>query len=132
MKKFFLLGGALFILSACANVAEFHSACMKTNTAIAGQVACVKANVAQSPDLQSDTLVEEYLKTGDLLVEQVQTGTISEAEAQMRFIQKLNDIRQQGLREDAYRAQIFEAYYNRFPRHTTCTPSGDDLHCTTY
>ncbi|MCB9988158.1 MAG: hypothetical protein H6868_02355 [Rhodospirillales bacterium] len=131
--RYSMLCGLGFLLTACAaSVTEYHSVCMETYETIAQQVACVKANVAQTPDMQRDTLIHEYLKTGDLLVQQVRNGETSEADAQLRFIEKLNEIRRKGLQEEAYRAQIFEAYDRRFPVQTTCVPVGNEMHCTSY
>lgn len=132
IKKAAVFSVALW-LAGCASVSDYHGACMDAYKTIASQLSCIKANLAQDPAMQDDMLVQEYLQTGDLLSRQVQSGKLSEQEAQLRFIEKLNEIRARELQEQAYRAQIDRLYQMSFPRETICVPTGKGgTRCTTY
>ena len=131
MRKylFFL---ALALTAGCTTIETYHTACTEGYDTIAAQVACVRANVAQNPSMQSDTQTQEYLKTGDYLAQQVAEGKMSEKEAQMHFVAKLNQTRQEALREQAYQATIDRANRDMLPRQTECHQKGDKTYCTTY
>ena len=84
---------ALLFITACTTpVSTYHNACIEGNLAFAEQVACIKANVRET-GLRRDTLVQEYLMTGDLLVGQVQRGEITEDQARLQLTRKLNEIK---------------------------------------
>jgi len=110
----FLLLTVVLALGGCTSVATYHDACVEFNHTIAAQVDCVRANVAEHPPRQDDALVREYLLTGDQLVRHVNAGRMSEYEAQLRFQQKLNEIRRRELEEQALQAEIDRAYDRRF------------------
>lgn len=118
-----------FLLAACTSVERYHNACLEQNNRIADQVACIKANVAADEYMRDDTLVQEYIKTGDVLVENVANGRMTEREAQLRLVEKLNDMRAQELRNQAYEAEI---YRHRFPRETRCRQDGAHIYCSEY
>lgn len=109
-----LLLTAVLALGGCTSVVTYHNACTEFNHTIAQQVNCVHANVAQNPPMQDDTLVREYLMTGDALAGQVAAGQITEQAAQLRFQQKLNEIRRRELEEQALQAEISRANDRRF------------------
>lgn len=131
--RLFLPVALLLMLAACTGIDTYYNACTDAYHTIEAQVSCVKANVAQNSMLQDDPLTQEFIRTGDVLVKRVAAGKLSEDEAQLRFVQALNNLRQQGLREQAYQAQIDRANRDMFPRQTQCE-KGDDgkLYCTTY
>jgi hypothetical protein len=123
---------ALLALPACTTVADYHNACLEQNTYIAAQVACVKQNVAADDYMRNDTLVQEYIKTGDVLVERVAHKELTERQAQLQLVEKLNQMRQQQLREQAALAEIDRANRDRFPRETRCHQNGAHIYCTEY
>lgn len=124
---------ALF-LSACGGVSmgAQHMGCMESYADFANQVACVRNALSNDPYMAGDTLVQEYLMTGDMLAAEVRAGRIGEDEARLRFMQKLNAVKQAALAQQAQRAQIQSAADLRFPRTTTCRPWGADVRCTTF
>lgn len=88
-----LLVITLLIAAACTTpVSTYHNACIEGNLAFADEVACIKANVRES-GLRRDTLVQEYLMTSDILLQQVQRGEITEDQARLQLTRKLNEIR---------------------------------------
>lgn len=117
------------IIAACTSVESYHNACLEQNNRIADQVACIKANVAADEYMRGDTLVQEYIKTGEVLVEKVANGQLTEREAQLRLVEKLNYMRGQELRKQAYQAEI---YRNSFPRETSCRQDGAHIYCSEY
>ena len=119
----------IILLSACATVESYHNACLEQNNRIADQVACIKANVAADEYMRGDTLVREYIKTGEVLVEKVANGQMTEREAQLRLVEKLNDMRGQELRNQAYQAEI---HRNSFSRETRCRQDGAHIYCSEY
>ncbi len=133
MMKRIVMMMALLVCVSCTSVETYHNACIDGHATIASQVGCVKANILQDDLLKNDTLAQEYIRTGDLLVKQVAEGKISEEEAQLRFVQTLNRVRRDELREQAYRAQIDRANRDLLPRETECTQRGDGtINCRTY
>jgi hypothetical protein len=124
---------ALFLLlSACTGITTYHNACMDMPAPFAQQVDCVKANVAQNSALASDTLVQEYLATGDLLVSQVRSGEMSEDKARLLFIQKLNDMKRAEAELLARQAEAQRSWDRQWPFYTDCYRSGADMHCRSY
>ncbi len=117
MKKYLFALAAFLVLGGCTTVTTYHNACTEYNHTIATQVGCVRANVQKNPGLQDDTLVLEYLQTGDMLVQRVANGQMSETQAQLQFVQKLNQIKQIELDLMAKQARIDRSYDRRwFPR----------------
>jgi len=116
-----ILLAAVLVLGGCTTVTTYHNACTEFNHTIAAQVGCVRANVEKDATLRDDTLVKEYLGTGDLLVQRVAAGQMSETQAQLQFVQKLNQIKQIELDQMAKQARIDRAYdrmwYPRCRRH---------------
>jgi hypothetical protein len=112
MKNYLWILGLFTIvtLGGCTTVTTYHNACTEYNHTIATQVGCVRANVQKNPGMQDDTLVQEYLRTGDMLVQRVAAGQMSETQAQLQFVQKLNQIKQTELNQMAQQARIDRAY----------------------
>jgi len=134
MKKYLLITGTL-LLSACAtgpSISQQHNACMDTAPHFTAQVECVAIMVESDPYLSQDTLIREYLQTGHLLAADVRNGRLSEQEARLRFLEKLNFIKGEQLRRDATQARMMSDMDRRFPRHTSCVPVGNTTQCTTY
>ena len=124
---------SLCILTACgATMGAQHTGCMDAYPDFANQVACVKNTVIADPYLRDDTLVREYIMTGDLLAEEVRQGRIGEDEARLQFLQKLNEIENRQLQRAATEARMNRDIQKSFPRHTTCVPAGNGTQCTTY
>ncbi len=123
---------ALILLPACTTVETYHNACVQAHGTIAAQVGCVKANVMADGTLRDDTLAQEYIRTGELLAQRVQNGKLSEEEAQLRFVQTLNKVRRDELRERAYQAEIDRNNRDMFPRETECEKRGGRLYCKSY
>lgn len=131
MKIFFVMA-AVLLLAACTTVTDYHNACMEGFASLADQVACVKSNVAQSEAVKDDTLVQEYLATGDLLVQQVADGKLSEKAARVKFIAALNRIDRIALENMALRARADHLYHRDRPRFTNCQRDGESVTCQTY
>lgn len=110
MKKHLWALAAVLALGGCTSVTTYHNACTEYNHTIVTQVGCVRANVQQNPSMQDDTLVQEYLQTGDMLVQRVAAGQMSETQAQLEFVQKLNQIKQIELDQMAAQARIDRSY----------------------
>src|SRR5688500_8144653 len=109
------------MLTACTTpVTTYHNACMQGHARFADQVGCIRANVAMDASKQNDTLVQEYVMTGDMLVKQVHEGKISEDEARLQFVNKLNDIRRRELDMLADEARISRYHAPLWPRFTDC------------
>ena len=126
---------ALLFLSACAtgpSLSQQHNACMDTAPNFGAQVDCVAYMVAGDPYMREDTLIREYVQTGEILAAEVRNGRLSEQEARLRFLEKLNDIKAEQLRRDATEARMMRDIDRSFPRHTTCVPVGNSTQCTTY
>lgn len=130
-KSFFALFPAIF-LGACTGLSDYHTACMDGFARLADQVACVRANVEQNASLRDDTLVREYLLTGDLLVTQVADGTMAEDAARLEFLKELNKIEQLDLERRAHEALIDRATRPRIPSFTTCRRRDGVVECTRY
>lgn len=132
MKILFSVFLVLF-LAACTSVETYHNACIEGNATISSQVSCVKANILQDDLLKDDTLAQEYIRTGDLLVKRVAEGKMSEEEAQLKFVKTLNRVRRDELRERAYQATIDRANRDTLPRETVCEERSDGrLYCRSY
>ena len=122
-------------LSACAtlpSLSQHHNGCMDSAPNFKGQVDCVAYMVAADPYLREDTLVREYLQTGEILAAEVARGRLSEQEARLKFIEKLNDVKSMQLQRDATETRMMRDMQSRFPRQTTCVPVGNTTQCTTY
>ena len=126
---------ALLLLSACAtlpSLSQHHNGCMDSTPDFKGQVDCVAYMVAADPYLREDTLVREYLQTGEILAVEVSRGRITEQEARLKFIEKLNDVKGMQLQRDATETRMMRDMQSSIPRHTSCVPVGNTTQCTTY
>lgn len=117
------------MLAACTSVADYYNGCINQNTYIAGQVSCIKGQIAADQYLRNDTYAQEFIRAGDVLVEKVANGRMTEREAQLKLVERLNQMRQDQLREQAYQSQIDR---DRFPRDLQCHRDGDNIYCTEY
>ena len=122
----------LLTLAACTTVETYHNACIEAHNTIAEQVGCVKANITEDNMLREDTLAQEYIRTGDYLVREAAEGRMTEEEAQLRFVQTLNRVRRDELREHAYQAAIDRYHRDQWPAQTECVQRDGRLFCTTY
>lgn len=120
---------ATLMLGACTTVEDYYNGCIMQNTYIAGQVACIKGNIAADQYLRGDTYAQEFVRAGDVLVEKVANGRMTEREAQLKLVERLNQMRQDLLKDQAYQSQIDR---NRFPRDLNCRRDGDNIYCTEY
>ena len=117
----------------CAvDVATYHTRCMENGAAFAEQVACVKAGVASEPSLKNDTLVQEYVLTGEELVKQAHDGKLTEAQARLMFTHRLNDIEQRQADLLAEQARANRAFGADHPHFSTCHRNGSSVECTSY
>lgn len=120
------------LLAACTGLSDYHTACMDGFARLADQVACVRANVERNASLRDDTLVREYLLTGDLLAKQVADGTMSEDAARLEFIRELNKIEQIELERQAHAAMIERANRPHIPPFAACRRAGGAVECVRY
>ena len=124
-----------FMLVGCvAPLTTYHENCMNQPLPFADQVACVKQQItAEGASGYDKGLVSEYLQTGNVLVRKVELGEISEEEARLEFISKLNDVRARDTQMRAQQAAINDYYDRQFPRYTDCVPdSNGGLQCRTF
>jgi hypothetical protein len=129
MKRFIAVF-AVLVMAGCANVTDFHNACQSGNAAFADQVACVKANINEHGGYANDTYLQEYVMTGEELARQVHAGRISEDQARLQWVEKLNDIRQAQLTETAAQNSINRSW--DWPHYTDCHRSGEHIFCDTW
>lgn len=130
-----IAAAAVAALSACTSLpslSQHHAGCMETAPNFKGQVDCVAFMVAADPYLREDTLVLEYVETGEFLAARVARGDIDEQQARLQFLEKLNDVKAAQLTRDATSARMMRDIERGFPRHTTCVPVGGRMNCTTY
>jgi uncharacterized lipoprotein len=135
MKKIICAALCAASLSACAtlpSLSQHHNGCMDSAPTFKGQVDCVAYMVAADPYMRDDTLVREYIQTGEILAAEVARGQMFEAEARLRFVEKLNDVKERQLRRDATETRMMRDMQSSFPRQTTCVPVGNTTQCTTY
>ncbi|MBU0800420.1 MAG: hypothetical protein KKA05_05385 [Alphaproteobacteria bacterium] len=132
MKHVLAFATALLLAGCGTSVTTYHTNCMDAYPDFANQLACVKNNIAADPYQSNDTLVREYLLTGDMLAADVRAGKISDESARLQFLQKLNDIKRIELEQMANESRIRRDMDMRFPRQTTCHPVGGSVQCTTY
>lgn len=124
-----------FLLSSCAalpEVGDYHEACMKQFSGFSDEVLCIKRYVAADPAMNGDTLVQEYVMTGEKLASGVQNGTLGPDDARLQLLQKLNDIKQKRLDRLVDEARLQRMNERSFPRGTTCHRVGDTVQCTTF
>lgn len=122
-------------LAACASLpslSQHHNGCVDSAPNFKAQVDCVAFMVAADPYMREDTLVREYIQTGEILAAQVAQGRLNESDARLQFIEKLNDVKARQLQRDATEARMMRDMERSFPRHTTCVPVGGRTQCTTY
>lgn len=125
MKGLMIVAGAV-LLAACGPTLEArHVGCMDMYADFANQLACVKNSMGG----YDNALTREYLMTGDALLADVRAGRMSEEQARLQFLRKLNDLEAESLRRAAYEAEIRR---DVFPRQTTCVPVGNRTQCTTF
>jgi hypothetical protein len=121
------------LLTACAtDVTTYHNACLQEFHAFTEQVACVKRDVAADPSLKNDTLVQEYVLAGEVLAKQVQAGKLSEDQARLQFVHRLNDIDQRRADLLAQQARAYHAEDWDRPHFANCRHVGNSVQCTSY
>lgn len=119
-------------LSGCASVSEYYNSCITQSAYIADQVACIKSHVAADDYLRDNTMAQEFIKQGDVLVEKVANGQMTEREAQLKLVEKLNNMKLDELKAQAYQARIDRATRDLFPRQFNCNRAGASINCTEY
>lgn len=124
----------IMMLAGCGgtSLSQYHTSCMNIFPDFPNQLACVHNNIAQDPYRAQDTLTREYLLTGDMLLADMRAGRISEDQARLEFLRKLNQVKAAELDQMARESYIRREMDWRFPRHTTCHPLGGSLQCTTF
>jgi hypothetical protein len=134
MRKYAILT-VILLLTGCASgpsLSQFHTGCMDAYPDFSNQLACVKNNVANNPSLAASTLTQEYLMTGDVLLADMRAGKISEEQAQLEFLRKLNQVKSVALTQRAQQSVIRQEMDSRFPHYTNCYPVGRGMQCTTF
>jgi hypothetical protein len=131
MRRFVLV--PLIFLTGCATtVTSMHNGCMQQYHDFLQQAACIQGNINASPSLKNDTLIQEYAMTAGQLEKQVRAGKLSDDEARLRLTEKLNQVRERDIAEQAQEAEIFSAAQRTAPRFTDCSRNAGDLRCVTY
>ncbi len=122
----------LLFLTGCMTLTATSQGCLKSSPQFAQAVACIDRGVAGNRALRGDSLVQEYVLTARTLEKQVASGKMSEDDARLALVKKLNEVRERDMAEQAAQAQIFN--YNRpsLPTFTDCGRTPGVPSCLTY
>ena len=123
---------ALALVTACTTLTATQRNCFAGNAAFPAQASCIRQSVAGNPSLRDDPLVQEYVLTADKLSRGVKAGSVNEDDARLRLTQKLNDIRERDIAEQAQLSEIFSDRGPTVGGYTDCYRNPASAACLSY
>ena len=107
----------LSVVTGCTTLTATQNQCLDSYQAFPDQAACIRQSVAGNRALRDDTLVQEYVLTADDLAAKVKAGQLSDAEARLRLTEKLNNVRERDIAEQANQAELFAGHGPNTPAY---------------
>jgi len=128
-------------LVGCGTVSTYQRNCEEIHSGFAAQMACTKEKVRSDwrSKGQNADLVNLYLNSADVLVEHVEKGAKTEAQARLELSQlyvELKNIQGDRQLKDLYKSALWESIHKPItpqiqkPVRTNCTTIGNSTNCT--
>ncbi len=118
-------------LAGCTSLDGYYNDCQAYKS-FADQVLCVRQAVQADGTMRDDTLVQEYLMTGENLVVKVRAGALSEDDARLAFLRKLNEVEERRTDRLAKEAEISRTHKPLWGPFTSCHRNGSAVNCVTH